>query len=106
MSDLNELRRQRELLKGHLAWLEKEIAAEEGRHPSPPPDRPPALRAEPPVDDRDAEAILSEYRTPSASIAWKTKLGCLAYFGVAVLLTAGAVLAFYLLNRTGHPPLR
>ncbi len=106
MSDLNELRRQRELLKGHLAWLDKEIAAEEGRHPSPPPLQQPEFHAAAPADDRDAEAILSEYRTPSGSIAQKTKLGCLVYFAVAVLLTAGAVLAFYLLNRTGRPPLR
>ena len=106
MSDLNELQRQRELLRGHLAWLDKEIAAEEGRHPSPTPVERPEPRSAVPVDDRDAEAILSEYRTPGASIARQTKLGCVMYFAVAVLLTAGAVLAFYLLHRPGGAPLR
>ena len=106
MSDLNEFRRQRELLKGHLAWLEKEIAAEEGRHLSPSPDEPPELRAPAPADDRDAESILSEYRRPGESIARQTKLGCILYFAVAVVLTAGAVLAFYLLHRAGRAPLR
>jgi hypothetical protein len=105
----DDLRRQRDLLREHLAWIERELAAEEAsarteepRSPAPPPFQPPPLETRAPVDDRDAEAILAEYRTPAVSIATKTKLGCVAYFAVAVFLIAGLVLAFYLYTRAAR----
>ncbi len=99
MSDLSELRRQRELLKGHLVWLDNEIAKEELRAKASPLSAPPLIRPQAPVDDRDAEAILSEYRRPEAAIATRTKLGCVLYFVVALALIAAAVAAFYLFTR-------
>ena len=61
--------------------------------------RPPVIPAAP-VDDRDAEAILAEYRTPTMSIAAKTKFGCVAYFVGAMLLLAAAVAVFYFYARS------
>ncbi len=102
MSDrANELRRQRDLLRENLAWIEREIAAEEGRAATPSPVSPPPLSAPAPVytsapaDDRDAEAILAEYRTPAMSMASKTKMGCVVYFVVAMVILVGAMVAFY-----------
>jgi hypothetical protein len=97
----DELRRQRDLLRGHLAWLEREISAEEGRSFTPDPGVPPPLRPpEPaytrtPVDDRDAEAILAEYRSTQVSAASQTKFGCIAYFAVAMALLIAGLMAFY-----------
>ena len=106
MSDLSELRRQRELLKGHLAWLDNEIAKEELRAQAAPLSEPPELHYRAPVDDRDAEAILSEYRRPEAAIATRTKLGCVLYFLVALALVAAAVAAFYLVTRASRAGIR
>lgn len=102
MSDrADELRRQRDLLREHLDWIEQELANELGAsRPEPMPPRglevPPSVRYEPaPIDDRDAEAILAEYRTPTMSIATRTKFGCVAYFAIALALLAAAITAFY-----------
>jgi hypothetical protein len=97
----NELRRQRDLLRDNLAWIEKEIAAEEGRANAaspgvPPPLVPPAsFSVDAPDAARDAEAILSEYRTAPVSISSQTKLGCISYFAVAMVLIVGAFVAYY-----------
>ena len=116
MSDrADELKRQRDLLREHLDWLERELAAEEGferaeaapEAPYTPPTyaspRPSLIEAEP-ADNRDAEAILEEYRTPALSIATKTKMGCVAYFVVAMALLGAAVAAlyFYMKSVRGH----
>ena len=103
MSDrADELRRQRDLLREHLAWLERELAAEEGsaRPQAPrsfvaPPVSLPSPQAAARADDRDAEAILSEYRSAPVSITSSAKLGCIAYFAIAMVLLVGAVAAFY-----------
>jgi hypothetical protein len=103
----DQLRRQRDLLREHLAWLEREIAAEsEAPRAAPTAWQPPSFTppAPAPVDDRDAEAILAEYRTQPASITRSTKVGCILYFVVALVLMIGAVLAFYAFARSarGH----
>jgi hypothetical protein len=106
----DELRRQRRLLLEHLAWLEREIVAEDGSRPheAEPVPQPAQEAYEPPilppgpVDDRDAEAILAEYRTPAMSIAAKTKMGCVAYFAAFMLIVAVAVTLFYLYTRASH----
>ena len=103
----DELRRQRDLLRENLAWLEREIAAEEGGVPPAPP--PPVLSQRLDVAardaDRDAEAILAEFRTSGSAIESQTKRGCILYFAFAVLLLAGAALAAaYYYGRARHGP--
>jgi hypothetical protein len=99
---LAELQRQRELLRDHLAWIEREIAAESGLSrpeiPNPPPSARPVHRE--PVAAPEAEAILAEFRQPSLSIANQTKAGCIAYFALAVGLLALLVTGFYFYMKT------
>ncbi len=100
MSDrLDELRRQRDLARQQLAWLEREIAAAEGaaRDPSPAQGGPaqPAAAPEP----KSAEAILEEFRRAPAAIATQTKLGCILYFAGAMAFLILAVAAVYLYAR-------
>ena len=114
MSDrLDEFRRQRDLLREHLDWLEQEIAALEGTpapafRPAPAPrpsytERPPPpLEARAPVSDLDAEAILAEYRQPSVSIQKQAKFGCLLYFALALVVMAAFVTAVYLFVQRAH----
>ena len=97
MSDRSdELRRQRDLLREHLAWLEREIAAQDGMAPAPQPPRlvPPHFNVTASDADRDAEAILAEFRRSAPAIATQTKRGCILYFLIAVGLLVAAVLAF------------
>lgn len=104
MSDrLEELRRQRAQQRDHLAWLDREIAALEGAAP-PESASPPPLTPGVPVDDRDVESILSEFRRAPVSIERRTKLGCIVYFVMVVGILAVAVLALYLHERAarGH----
>jgi hypothetical protein len=101
---LDELRRQRELARQQLAWLESEIAAAEGaarplaqsdaRTPVP----------EGPAEARSPEAILEEFRRAPAAVARQTKLGCVLYFAAAMALLILAVFAVYLYARAtrGH----
>ncbi|GEM_PF-2215525 len=63
---------------------------------------PPLVSPGPPGDDRDAESILAEYRTPAPSIARQTKLGCILYFAAAMGMVALAVLALYLLAKNSR----
>ena len=105
MSDrLDELRRQRELQREHLDWLDREIAALEGTalHEAGSGLPPPLAGA--PAGSADAEAILEEYRRAPASIARRTKTGCLLYFAAAMGLLAMALVLIYLFERArrGH----
>ena len=114
MSDrLDEFRRQRGLLREHLAWLDREIAALEGGAPpqdapAPPRAAPPLQGAPPPLSDRalaayaDAEAILAEYRKPPVSIQKQAKRGCLIYFAVFLAAMALFVAAVYVLVKRAH----
>jgi hypothetical protein len=98
---LDEFRRQRALQREHLDWIEREIASMEGGAPAPETPRPPILQASPDAQ-RDAEAILEEYRKPVVSIAKQTRTGCVIYFVVALLLLVLAVGAVYLYARAIH----
>jgi len=89
----DELRRQRDLLRENLAWLEKEIEREEGvpARETPPVPAPPRLaHTRPGVSaadrDRDAEAILAQYRTPAPAVESQTRRGCILYFAIALFL--------------------
>jgi hypothetical protein len=106
-----DLRRQRDLVREHLAWLDGEIAALDQTAQAPAqPLRPqsgeirPAPFVPAPPDARDADAILEEYRQPPTSIARNARVGCLIYFGAALALMALAVVAFYFYARAarGH----
>jgi len=113
MSDRREeLLRQREAIRAHLAWLDREIEAAAGAATPPvaaplEPARPeatpgPAPVAAAPLPAADVEAILSEYRQPTLSIANQTKAGCILYFvlGMALLVfIATAVYVGFKLHR-------
>jgi hypothetical protein len=107
-----ELRRQRDLLREHLAWIEREISAEAAR-PAPDIERadaPPVLasapfQALPVASDSDAERILAEFRRTSPAIQSQTKRGCILYFAIAVALILGVAFAFFFFysrSRQGH----
>ncbi len=108
MSDrLDEFRRQRGLLREHLSWLDREIAALEGKAAPPdappaPPGLPPPLEARAPAAYADAEAILAEYRQPPVSIQKQARIGCLIYFAVAVAILALVITALYVAVKRAH----
>jgi hypothetical protein len=101
----DELRRQRELLRQHLAWLDREIAQADAEAPQggpilkqqPPRIIPPAFSVDALDGDRDAEAILAEYRTSAPGVESQTKRGCIIYFAaaMAVFLAVSAALIYY-----------
>jgi hypothetical protein len=95
---LDELRRQRELQREHLEWIDRQIAALEGILPQG-PDEAPAQAAR---EVRSAEDILEEFRQHPAAIGKRTKLGCLLYFAAAMAVLAILAAAFYLHVRSGH----
>ncbi|MFA5058335.1 MAG: hypothetical protein WC485_09500 [Opitutaceae bacterium] len=100
MSDrLQELLRQRTLLSGHVAWLDREIALEQARTgmTAPAPGAPPPASASP-AADADAEAMLDQYRTSPQSIQQEVRRGCLLYFFGALALVGLCVLAVYFLG--------
>jgi hypothetical protein len=98
---LDELRRQRDLLRENLAFIEREIAAESRSQGV---ALPPPLRVPDPVLDRTAEAILAEYQRPPAVISQQAKAGCILYFAAAMLLLVALVVAayFYYRSARGH----
>jgi hypothetical protein len=121
MSDrLNELQRQRALVQEHLAWMEREIAAEMARAgPAPaspaeapfagqlPPATPlqwqppfarpanPVPSAMPAPGEPDAETIMEKYRDEAKDVKQDVRKGCFLYFAIAFLLLGLAVTALY-----------
>jgi hypothetical protein len=100
-----ELRRQRDILREHLAWLEREIAAQDH---VPVADQPPRL-VQPHFSvtasdaDRDAEAILADFRRSAPAIESQTKRGCILYFAIAIALLLAVTLGFaYHYYARGH----
>jgi len=112
MSDRRaELLRQRELLREHLAWLEREIAAD-GENAAPPgePDLPAseaqgAVPRPPDLDPPrpDVEAIMAQYQ-PTVPVATQTKAGCILYFVLGLAFLAVLVTGFYYYLRTHQAP--
>ncbi|HEY1792188.1 MAG TPA: hypothetical protein VGG34_04665 [Opitutaceae bacterium] len=93
MSDRGDrLKRQRDLLREHLAWLEKEIEGADERSGSPPP----LSEISEPRTEPETESILAEYRQAASAAGARAKTGCLIWFalGMLVLLLVGA--AFFL----------
>jgi hypothetical protein len=95
----DELLRQRELLREQLAWIEREIAREAAESVGSPAVVPPPRLAQPNFSvtasdaDRDAEAILAEFRRSAPSVEAQTKRGCILYFAAALALLLAVVLA-------------
>jgi len=98
---LEELRLQRELHRGHLERLDREIAALEAA--ASPEAEPPLLAAS--GQDRSADEILDKFRQEPSAIIRRTKLGCIACFAAALALLALLALAYYLHASSGraHP---
>jgi hypothetical protein len=123
---LNELRRQRELVAEHLAWIDREIASAAGGAAAPPAPAAqpapapvaapqPALRlvtprpqavaftpaALPTGPAPDPDALLDEFRVPPDTLKTDVRKGCLLYFLGAFALLALGVTALYFIFRAG-----
>lgn len=100
MSDrLSQLHRQRALLQEHLAWLDREIAAEQPTaQPGTKPAAPPASSAAvvPAATEALATDILAQYQSDPASVKEDVKKGCFLYFFLAFAVVGIGVLALYL----------
>jgi hypothetical protein len=95
----DELRRQRDLLREHLAWLEREISSADGDQPpqamaTPPRVNPPHFSVDASDANRDAEAILAEFRRSAPVIESQAKRGCIIYFAIFVGLLLVVALGF------------
>lgn len=102
LPSLDELRRQRELVANHLAWLDRQIAQRSAatlasRAPSATPAHPEPQRDVAPVADPDA--ILHQYQVEPTNVQRDVRRGCLLYFVIAsVLLGAGVWLLYVALR--------
>lgn len=119
---LPELLRQRALLQEHLAWLDREIAAEQGSaapapvpsplpfstagtslrdvRPSTPTTNLTSAATPPPLPQlpADVEKIVAQYRRDPGSLTQDTRRGCLIIFWIglaATLLICGLVYWLY-----------
>ncbi|HWA08885.1 MAG TPA: hypothetical protein VG838_05390 [Opitutaceae bacterium] len=97
-SRLDELRRQRALLQGHLAWLDREILAAGADEPAPVsksafpfPLPTPAPRAVPPPADAD-ELLARLQAEEEKNRPSPTKTGCWIVFSVVMMALAGVIL--------------
>lgn len=100
---LAELQRQRDLVREHLAWLEREIARE---HNVTPPATPPAVvsvsvRPEP---STPAVQLPTDLPKPDPiGAAAEARRGCLLIFVGAFAILALALVALYLLYYRDRP---
>lgn len=81
-------------MQEHLAWLDREIAAESG-----PPAAPsaPAVAAPPtPPAAADADALIAQYSSSPESLHKDVRKGCLLYFALASLAVIALVAVLYL----------
>lgn len=104
MSDrLAELRRQRQLIQEHLAWLDHEIAAAGAAPPEAAPE--PAAAAnnapapKPPVESAavaaEADALLRQYSSSPESLQKDVRKGCFLYFALASVAVIALVTVLY-----------
>jgi hypothetical protein len=91
--------------------MDREIAASEGLAPqvARAPEAPPRIAATSypapaPVDPRDAEAILAQFRQDSSSIASSTKRGCILYAiaALGILALVVTLVYFYAASHRGR----
>jgi len=92
-----ELRRQHELLRQHLAWLEREMARETAADKSP-ATVPAMVQAQTPaVPAEDTDALLNTYAADERHNPESTKRGCLLIFAATLgLLIAGVTTVYFL----------
>lgn len=103
---LAELRRQRALVQQHLAWLDAEIAAVDGkeRHAPPPAFATPvapviaAPAAPTTINPADTDALLAHYGAEERTSPRQVKLGCWIAFIVLFTGFWGAVGVWYFLK--------
>ena len=100
MSDrLKNLQRQRALAQEQLAWIDREIAQETGRAPS--PSQPvaasvkPAGGADAVKASRLADEIMASYQNEAAASPSNVKRGCFLYFALALVLLGLSLVALY-----------
>jgi hypothetical protein len=97
---LDELRKQRDLQRERLEWLDREIAAQEGMlREEAEGERPAEAR---PQESRSADQILDEFRQSPAQIHKLTTFGCIVYFAAAMGILAVLAATFYLYVRSGQ----
>ena len=97
---LQELQRQRALIREQLLWIEREIAATEGipslpTKLSPSPQTAPASAAPSVSGSSEAEKILTEFKRDTAVVGTDARRGCLLIFSIAMGLFALAVIIGY-----------
>lgn len=102
---LNELRRQRELLKQHLDWLDAEIAAESAADPTNLPlterprfNAPTAPSPSPAPGATTPDSLLEQYGAEIRQAPARAKLGCWLAFAAAFVLLGLALAAWFLLR--------
>ena len=125
---LNDLRRQRELVAEHLAWIDREIATAAGQPTAPAAPAPapqlapvstpapqPALRLVTPAPRPvmvtsaaaqtgpvpDPDAMLEEFRVQPDELKTDVRKGCFLYFLGAFALFGLGVVALYFIFRAG-----
>lgn len=99
---LAELRRQRQLMQEHLAWLDREIAAAGSPPADPAPIAEPAANpaisqpAPTPASGPDeADALLRQYTASPESLQKDVRKGCFLYFALASLAVIALVAVLY-----------
>ena len=101
---LDVLLRQRALVQQNLAWLDREIAAEEAQTSLAAPVAPATaplsrIPSAAPISDVDAEAIISRYQHDEKSLTSNVRRGCLLYATGAFVLMIVVVFGLYFLLR-------
>jgi len=102
---LAELQRQRDLVREHLAWLEREIARE---HNVTPPVAPTAVvsvsvRPEPSVPPATPSPPAELPKPDPIGAAAEARRGCLLFFFAAFAILALALVAIYFLHYRDRP---
>lgn len=98
---LAELQRQRELVREHLAWLDREIAAASGNSPAEPASSTPA-RGGSDISFPTPQAALSAPPDPVRAAA-SARRGCFVFAALAALLFAGVLAGIYFAKYRDRP---
>lgn len=103
---LAQLKRQRELIRGHLAWLDAEIASADGEGDrvaaadagTEPRERTPPAEVSPVPSPAGATPVVEEDlpNVDTRDIQSEVRRGCLIYAGIAALALIGLVAVIYL----------